>query len=194
VEKKSIFKKSNRAFKNSKMKKIFLSILLTLGFLSISNGQDISFEIGAGWVSPNTRKPMGIRSFVLKGYYYVPVTKTGDLIIGPGFLFYKIYNPSINSRINLNDVLSAYYSYNFIDNSKYEGRLFAGYQGSGFLIKDSYIQKNIAHWITMGGEVGPWLMKIRLSFSKMINPLQISTGEETFKIYPTMITFSLVFF
>ncbi len=175
------------------MKNILL-MLFMMGSITLLHGQEYSVELGIGLVSPNTNKPYGIHSFVIKNNIYIPVTKTGDLIIGPGILFYKIYNPSINSRINLNDVLSVYYSYNFIDNSKYEGRLFAGYQASGFLIKDSYIQKNIAHWITMGGEVGPWLMKIRLSFSKMINPLQISTGEETFKIYPTMITFSLVFF
>ncbi len=169
-------------------------MLFMMGSITLLHGQEYSLELGSGFVSPNTNSPNRFHSFIYRNNMYVPVTNTGDLIFGVGFLFYKIYDTSINSNRIWNDVLSVFYSYNFIDRSNYEGRLFAGYQPSGFIIKNKYIQKNLSHWGVLGVEGGTASFKLRISLSKAMNPLQISIDENTFKRYHTLITFSFLFY
>lgn len=174
------------------MRKISIAFFVFFGFTIMSYGQRFSssLEMGGGLAFPFSKNPIGFHAFLNKYNVYIPLTKTGDLILGTGILYYKINTPIINNYHTWVDDYSFSYSYNFVDRPNFVGRFFGGYHLSGLIFHTNVIQ----HGVLLGLEGGIDYIVLRFSLMKAINPIRISTSEGINNIFPTVLTLSILYF
>ncbi len=176
------------------MKKTLWVFLLVFGFNIISHAQTLRlhWEAGPGLAFPYEEHPIGLHAFLFKSNLNIPVASSGDLLFGTGFLMYKIsYKES--SYSDPHDVISAAYSFILLDRPEFMSNIFAGYQVSDLLIGSLGAKSPVSHSVILGIEGGPDFIKLRITLHKILTPIPIFNNNEVFKVYPTVLTFTVVF-